>query len=512
VRATSAAALLAMLLVATPAAGRTIVDAGVAAVEADLTESGRCIVPLEADLCPASYVPGPAPGPGDDAVFLDKTVEEVRIRSGAGTPMEVVVDPSEVRVRHPVNRFLNATWPGLDALVAPAGGVVYFESGTLHDDPEDWGVFVGVRTGNPALDPYLKYGHCWDPCFLDGEDGYASSDEDELHPLPRDVVAHTTDSDEVTAWWLREGTPYGLACDPESAVHGLGPQPCGQAEALQPHGESARALLAEVTPQVALGFRLDRTVVQLGLATAHRGSVPDALGRESEGRGSATQGQGAVGREDLFRATADEDPASGVRSPTGAPIAARSEGPLMAASPRGLDPTGSWLLLATVVGATLLLAAALYHRITQARALQQVTRKRLFEAIQADPGVRCATLAHRLDLDVKTVLHHLRLLEGLGYIMARGQGQKHYFAQGTDVRQADLIAGPLAAPAAKALKDLLDREGPMPLRTAAARLGIAVSTASQEATRLGAAGLIARQRSGRLLIVGPLRCVAPPPA
>lgn len=502
----ASAALILLLLAAPPAAARTIVDAGVLSLEADLSRTETC--PLwDAELCPVGYDGHRTLAPGDDQVFLDKSVQELRIitRPPAGPAFEpVVVDLSEVSVRHPVNRWLNETWPALNGhLPGPLGAFVYFESGTLADDPEDWGVFIGVRTGNAELDPHLKYGSCWDPCFIDGDSAYLRGDEDEFRPFTKDVWVAGTSTDEYLAFYGEQGTPHGLACDPESVVHGVADAYCAATAQVHPAGPAFAAMVASVVPEVVLDYQFNRAVASVA-------PPPASLGEAGAAQAAAASAietlAGVPGAERAEPASPRSVPA--LERPLGSTSIADDPGmptegaPALATATMPDARLGSGPAVLVSVAAGVLIAWLLYHRITRATALRLETRRRIFDLIVAEPGVRSGTVARRLGLDPKTVEFHVRLLAGFGLVLAAGEGHRYLFAAGTvDVREANLRAGPLAAPATRAVLGFLRHRQSAPLGEIASELGLALPTVSQAGGRLASAGLVRHERVGKRVVL-----------
>jgi DNA-binding transcriptional ArsR family regulator len=99
----------------------------------------------------------------------------------------------------------------------------------------------------------------------------------------------------------------------------------------------------------------------------------------------------------------------------------------------------SQLLAATALGGLAAAAsgviafspAPLYSRLRRADALAQPTRRRVYEAIAAEPGIGYAALMARTSLGAGPLVHHLRVLEGAGLVASRRQrGRRRLFPVG----------------------------------------------------------------------------------
>jgi DNA-binding MarR family transcriptional regulator len=169
------------------------------------------------------------------------------------------------------------------------------------------------------------------------------------------------------------------------------------------------------------------------------------------------------------------------------------------------------LLLLAAAGAALLLGGALYHRITRNAALEQESRRRVYGAIVAKPGVRVGTLACRLGMDYNSAKRHTHVLERLGFVRGVGAGQKHWFASGAMPHpEAQLRADALTSPAARDVYRLLLERGPTDLPALGEALGLAPSTVSTVAAKLTRAGLVARRRDRRRVVLEVARALAAP--
>lgn len=62
-----------------------------------------------------------------------------------------------------------------------------------------------------------------------------------------------------------------------------------------------------------------------------------------------------------------------------------------------------------------------------AKALSDGTRLRLLREIAASGEISCGELASRFPVAQPTVSHHLKVLEEVGLVAARREGQFHYY-------------------------------------------------------------------------------------
>lgn len=187
-------------------------------------------------------------------------------------------------------------------------------------------------------------------------------------------------------------------------------------------------------------------------------------------------------------------PASGAPAAPGAPGA-----PEVLATRVDAAPTTPWAHVATLAaGAALLLLLpwTLYHRLRGAQVLDQDTRGRLFQVVQASPGLAAADLARALDIDPKTARYHLDRLVRERLAVADGPRRSlRYFAVGSVA--PELRARLVAAREGREVLDAV-RAAPGATKGAlAAALAIARPTLAWHLGRLERAGLVRCERAGR---------------
>lgn len=176
-------------------------------------------------------------------------------------------------------------------------------------------------------------------------------------------------------------------------------------------------------------------------------------------------------------------------APVAVPVQAASPSTASAALP-ALDP-------APAAALGLLALMALYVGLAPSEALGSPTRRRVHEAILADPGCTAHTIARALGIDDKTARHHLRVLRRAGVVQARRLGAlERYFVPGHLPPGGQEAAVALRAPSARALARALRDQGRARAADLARRLDLSEATASVQLRRLQAAGLATRGRDG----------------
>lgn len=153
----------------------------------------------------------------------------------------------------------------------------------------------------------------------------------------------------------------------------------------------------------------------------------------------------------------------------------------------GMHPV--WLL----VGLALLLPSwALYRRVRQARALDNVHRKAIHDRVLAEPGVTPSELQQLTGLHYTTCQHHLRILQELGFVEVQRIGgllrcfENHRRYGTVEKRLAVAARTPTAC---AMLETILRKPGVTPAEVARA-VGIARSSAKHHVDRLSAWGLV----------------------
>ena len=176
-----------------------------------------------------------------------------------------------------------------------------------------------------------------------------------------------------------------------------------------------------------------------------------------------------------------------------------ADAPEAAARPGGLE---------ILAGAGVL---ALYHRIRPNAALENGTRKAIFDAVCASPGMGVHAIAERTGVSYSTTAYHLERLVEAGMIVMTPDGNKLcYYKNGGAFTEAERRLLPVLknGEAVRLLEAILETPGTY--RAALAeRLGVTATTINWHLKRLRETGLVAEVRSGRNAYlyprVGPLR-------
>jgi DNA-binding MarR family transcriptional regulator len=250
---------------------------------------------------------------------------------------------------------------------------------------------------------------------------------------------------------------------------------------------------------------------------------PDGLGSAVTPLASDAEATRAAA-PDLLGPSLPAAPVPGPATPgSGAPAAAPPASPVQSFGALVPVPAGEVGALApalAVLGgalAALLLQLprgllALYHRVQRHRALEQPTRRRIYESIAARPGVRVGTLQAQLGLNYNTVLRHVRVLQRLGLVEGDASPQRRWFVRdaglGVQARKAAVAA---SSPVAASVVRYLAARGPVALATMRAELGLPKSSASTALRRMAHAGLVERRGEGRGLVVALAASAAAPP-
>lgn len=139
-----------------------------------------------------------------------------------------------------------------------------------------------------------------------------------------------------------------------------------------------------------------------------------------------------------------------------------------------------------------------YQRYDDSSPLDHEGRRRLAEAIRADPGVHLSAVSDRVNLPLSTARYHLRILEHEGLVRgAKLRGNRRYFPP--DVEAEALVASLADEATANVLRSLVN-SGPASVSELAERLDRDPSTVSHHLDRLADEGLVDRERAGRAVV------------
>ena len=150
-------------------------------------------------------------------------------------------------------------------------------------------------------------------------------------------------------------------------------------------------------------------------------------------------------------------------------------------------------------------ALAGFSRIEDGRILDHPTRRRVHDAVVAEPGIHFQALARKAGVGRGTLDHHLRKLVAAGLVtVRRSAGYTCYIAKGqVDRRLADAAPALRSEGSRAVLQAVATRPGASS-RDLAAHLGLAPSTVSYHLKRLNEAGLVFGSGDGAGARLSPL--------
>lgn len=184
---------------------------------------------------------------------------------------------------------------------------------------------------------------------------------------------------------------------------------------------------------------------------------------------------------------------------TPAPVAPHAERAFVPpAAAGGADPTVLWSG-GLVLGAATVLGVVLYHRIRPHAALENETRKLIFDAVCATPGLGVHEISKVAGVSYSTATYHLERLIAAGMIVMTPDGNKLcYYKNGGAFSESERRILPLLKneEAAKLFEAILAQPGTY--RAALAeQLGVTATTINWHLRRLREAGLVDETRAGR---------------
>lgn len=132
------------------------------------------------------------------------------------------------------------------------------------------------------------------------------------------------------------------------------------------------------------------------------------------------------------------------------------------------------------------------------------TRERLTLLVAAKPGIHFSELRRQLNVSSGTLRHHLLVMQAQGSLVAHASaGYTMYFPARGTARGLTAAAPALKAVAARRLLQEVVSAGGLTVGKAALVAGLTRSTASYHLRRLSEAGLVIRQRRGRVVALLP---------
>lgn len=150
------------------------------------------------------------------------------------------------------------------------------------------------------------------------------------------------------------------------------------------------------------------------------------------------------------------------------------------------------LLLAAKLG-----ALPFYSRLSRDELLEHEARRRVYEAIDEDPGTALATVAERADVTRSTARYHLRRLEEAGLVQSvKSPDARRFFPAGYEAEEMQREAL-LETGRTREVYEAIREDPGASLQEVSQRADIAASSAHRIVERLEEAGLVERGRSGR---------------
>lgn len=145
-------------------------------------------------------------------------------------------------------------------------------------------------------------------------------------------------------------------------------------------------------------------------------------------------------------------------------------------------------------------AIGLFSRVQESALLDHPTRRRIVDAVHAQPGIHFQQLVRTVDSGQGATEHHVRKLVAAGLLVRKaGPGFTCYFAPGQ--RALHAAAPVLKADAARRLLNVVREQPGLQGGQVAVQLGLDPSTVSHHAKRLEEAGLLSMERQGRVVLL-----------
>lgn len=154
---------------------------------------------------------------------------------------------------------------------------------------------------------------------------------------------------------------------------------------------------------------------------------------------------------------------------------------------------------AAMGGILLLAGLGLYHRIRPNAALENETRKLIFDAVCAQPGLGVHAIAERANVSYSTTTYHLERLVAAQMLVMTPDGNKLcYYKNGGAFTEAERRILPILKneEASRLLDAILETPGTYRAELAS-RLGVTATTINWHLKRLREAGLVHERREGR---------------
>ena len=141
----------------------------------------------------------------------------------------------------------------------------------------------------------------------------------------------------------------------------------------------------------------------------------------------------------------------------------------------------------------------LFSRIRRPELLGHPARRRIMDAIEAEPGIHFGDLARSLDISNGSLVHHLRKLEEAGILLTRRQGgYTCHFAAGQSRASMDAACA-VRSPAARQVLDAIRARPGCSAQQVCDEVGLRPATVHHHLKRLRDVGLVEAPRDGRRL-------------
>lgn len=147
--------------------------------------------------------------------------------------------------------------------------------------------------------------------------------------------------------------------------------------------------------------------------------------------------------------------------------------------------------------------APLYTRISRDELLDHPKRAKIYETIEASPGIHLSEMARELDLSWGTLLHHLRKLEDADLVTSEETSGKRCFFLPGQVSSAERdILPALENEKARRIAEFYAEHPGASQTEAAEALNLSAALVSWHLNKLEEAGVVTRERVGRRQRVG----------
>ncbi len=196
-------------------------------------------------------------------------------------------------------------------------------------------------------------------------------------------------------------------------------------------------------------------------------------------------------------------PSSAV-SETETPTPDRAEPSISGVPPLAGAATATGLIAAIVLLLAKLGLLPFYSRIEDEELLDHPLRRQLLEVLEAEPGLRLADLARRIDVDRSTADHHLAKLEEAGFVRHVGtNGASRWFVAGQLPPETIEAEAVLATGDTREIYAAIQDEPGTSLSRLADSVDKHPSSVHRVVERLIEAGLVDKRREGRSVALTP---------